>query len=137
MASLRWDLNEETDYDSACQRCELHVTIATDAEKTMLFDRLRPDKRDNGARGLALVSDLPPLACGVVLLADDRLEPSEGFQDYARVYDTPPPFTVTFWRPSQESLARHRNPLVWEGTGLTPKRSITTDPLHCFYLGVL
>ena len=137
MESLRWDLNEETAYDSACQRCELHVTIATDAEKTMLFDRLRPDKRDNGARGLALVSDLPPLACGVVLLADDRLEPSEGFQDYARVYDTPPPFTVTFWRPSQESLARHRNPLFWEGTGLTPKRSITTDTLHCFYLGVL
>ena len=137
MGSLRWGVNAETDYDNARRRCELHVTIATDEEKTMLFGRLRPDKRDNGARGLALVSDPPPLACGVVLHADDRLEPSEGFLDYALAPEATPPFMVTFWRRSEESLSRHRNPLVWEATELTTKHSITTDTLHCFYLGVL
>ena len=77
------------------------------------------------------------LACGVVLHADDRLEPSEGFLDYALAPEATPPFMVTFWRRSEESLSRHRNPLVWEATELTTKHSITTDTLHCFYLGVL
>ena len=79
----------------------------------------------------------PPLASGATLQADDRLEPSEHLLDYALVREATPPFAVTFWRRSEETLARRRSPLFWSGAGATPKRSITTDTLHCFYLGVL
>ena len=137
MTSLRWDINDESDYDRACRRCEIIVEIATEAEKTMVSERLRPDKRDGGARGLGLASAPPPLSCGATLHADDRLEPSEQLLDYALFREATPPFTVTFWRHSEETLARHRNPLFWSGTGVTPTRCITTDTLHCFYLGVL
>jgi hypothetical protein len=137
MTSLRWDINDESDYEHACRRCEIIVEIATEAEKTMVSERLRPDKRDGGARGLGLASAPPPLSCGATLHADDRLEPSEQLLDYALFRDATPPFTVTFWRHSEETLARHRNPLFWSGTGVTPTRCITTDTLHCFYLGVL
>ena len=137
MASLRWDINDEGDYDRACRRCEIIVDITTDTDKAMISERLRPDKRDGGARGLALATAPPPLTCGATLHADDRLEPSEHLLDYALFREAAPPVTVTFWRHSEETLARHRNPLFWSGAGLTPMRSITTDTLHCFYLGVL
>ena len=137
MASLRWGINDEGDYDRACRRCEIIVDITTDADKAMISERLRPDKRDGGARGLALAATPPPLASGATLQADDRLEPSEHLLDYALFREAAPPFTVTVWRRSEETLARRRNPLFWSGAGVTPKRTITTDTLRCFYLGVL
>ena len=41
------------------------------------------------------------------------------------------------WRPSEESLARHRNPLFNDELGLLPQRSLVADTLHCLYLGVM
>jgi hypothetical protein len=112
MASLRWGINDEGDYDRACRRCEIIVDITTDADKAMISERLRPDKRDGGARGLALAATPPPLASGATLQADDRSEQSEHLLDYALSREATPPFTVTFWRLSEEALARHRSPLV-------------------------
>jgi hypothetical protein len=43
MTSLRWDINDESDYDRACRRCEIIVEIATEADGTMVSERLRPD----------------------------------------------------------------------------------------------
>ena len=42
-----------------------------------------------------------------------------------------------FWRPSRETLVRHRCPLWDETIGLTPVTSIALDMLHTFYLGPL
>ena len=131
MTSLKRDLNDESDYDRACRRCEIIVEIATDPEKTMVSERLRPDKRDGGARGLGLASAPPPLSCGATLHADDRLEPSEQLLDYALFREATPPFTVTFWRHSEETLARHHNPFFWSGErGNTPLYTAATEAYY-------
>ena len=44
---------------------------------------------------------------------------------------------VVFWRTSCETIARHRNPLFQRRYGVTPRRSICVDILHCLYLGVM
>eukprot|EP00969_Alexandrium_andersonii_P050824 2233455-Alexandrium_andersonii.AAC.1 len=47
------------------------------------------------------------------------------------------PCQVLFWRPSRETLVRHRCPL-WDATiGLTPSRVLAVDMLHTYYLGSL
>ena len=45
------------------------------------------------------------------------------------------PARVLFWRVLMESMARRRNPLFNEGTGLTPDRSAALDWLHGLSLG--
>ena len=44
-------------------------------------------------------------------------------------------FTVTFWRVSLETLARHRNPLFSEMTGMS-QRNIGADAMHTLSMGV-
>jgi hypothetical protein len=46
------------------------------------------------------------------------------------------PFPVRFWRRSEESIARRRNPLFCEWLGITPERTFTVDVLHALHLGV-
>ena len=45
---------------------------------------------------------------------------------------------VLFWRPSMESICRHRSPLfVGPEIGITPVDSIVFDVLHTLYLGMM
>ena len=59
------------------------------------------------------------------LLRGDREEPSEDRPDIAALeYMAEFPVTVLFWRPSSETLARHKNPLSGEALGFTPQRAV-------------
>jgi hypothetical protein len=131
--ALNWRCNEDADYDATCSRCELPVRLRDEAARQMVLRVLRPDKRTNGSQGLALASDLPSLG----LVANDRLEPSAGLPDVHALDVVALPADVIFWRPSLESLARHRNPLFCNLLGMSPKRSLTIDALHALYLGVM
>ena len=72
------------------------------------------------------------------LLANDRLEPSPGLPDVGRLEDvTEFPLSVIFWRGSEETLSRHRNPLFDRQLGVTPRKSVVMDALHAIFLGVL
>jgi hypothetical protein len=92
---------------------------------------LRWDKRAKG--GLKLATDVPELG----LSAGDRLEPSDSCPDVGAVSGLAPPFTLTFWRDSEESISRHRNPLFRASYGLAAETSMTVDTLHALYLGVM
>ena len=129
---LRWRRNQDGDYNTGCRRCEVHVPLTHDT-RAMIVDLLRFDKRASGSRGLALIRDVPELG----LLAGDRLEPSRTLRNVSFLEDLELPATVTFWRCSEETLARHRNPLFHDSTGLTPKQNVTIDLLHTLNLGVM
>ena len=64
-----------------------------------------------------------------------RLEPSEYLPDVGAFFTLSVfPHPVLFWDPKEDTLLRHRNPLL-SGTiaGLSPL-SCTVDTLHCLYL---
>jgi len=130
---LRWPCNTDDDYDRACDRCEVVVRL-TGATKALVLECLRYDKRDSGAHGRALSRDIEALG----LRANDRLEPSAVLPDVSKLADLETPATVVFWRCSEETLTRHRNPL-FKDSAVTGLRftSLTTDLLHALYLGVM
>ena len=132
VASLHWTCNSDDDYERACVRCEIRLDLDAIAKATVLA-LLRPDKRKDGSHGLALTCDIPTLG----LLANDRLEPCPTLQDAHALADAPVPVAVVFWRVSNETLTRHRNPLFCDEIGLSPKRSLTVDMLHANNLGVM
>ena len=128
-------LNGDLDYAAACARAEIHVEL-TRRTRAICVDALRYDRRNDGAHGLALTRDIIELG----LRRDDRLEPSEHLLDISLLREVPlegdDTIKVVFWRSSNESLARHRNPILDAEIGLSPKRALSIDPLHCLYLGV-
>jgi hypothetical protein len=68
----------------------------------------------------------------------DRLEPTETFPDVGQFKEmTVFPVQVLFWRPSMESICRHRSPLWCPEIGITPVDSIVFDVLHTLYLGMM
>ena len=131
--SVRWRTNQIDEYDAACTRCELRVLVRTVADRDLIVARLRYDKRSSGAHGRALCADIPAL----FLRADDRLEPGESLPDVANLETLEPPVTLLFWRPSEEAISRHRNPIFDGALGTLPARSMTVDTLHTIHLGVM
>jgi hypothetical protein len=129
--ALSWRCNGDNDYEDACLRCEHRVRIVDEATRQGVIRVLRPDKREHGSHGLALVTALPTLG----LEANDRLEPSDELPDVCALETATLPCTVVFWRRSDDSLARHRNPLFCPELGLTPNQCLTTDTLHAMYFG--
>jgi hypothetical protein len=129
----RWLENVEGDYEAACARCSITVNVADEAARDMIANKLRYDKRSGGSRGRALTQSIPALN----LEQHDRLEPSDGLWDIGAFEEIPVPAIVIFWRPSRESLARHRNPLMVSALGMEPSRALTVDVLHALHLGVL
>ena len=82
LRSLSWRPNSDDDYEQACLRCEIPVTL--DARlRDIICARLKYDRRQDGARGLALVANVPEVA----LRSGDRLEPSPCMRDVARIFD--------------------------------------------------
>ena len=129
--SLAFHVNADSDYEAACTRCELWVTLSHEHHKR-LCALLRYDKRPGGSHGRALVEAFPPLH----LLAGDRLEPSPSLEDIGRFDDIASfPARVLFWRPAMQSLCHRRCPLLDASLGITPVRTIALDLLHTLYLG--
>ena len=109
-AGLRWHCNTPTDYDAACLRCERRVHLYTDSQRDELVKCLAFDKRPTGARGRALAHS-PPGGNFPQLQPDDRLEPDDVLRDIGSLEDVVTPATVTVWRRSSKTIARHKNPL--------------------------
>ena len=132
-AGMSSRLNQLGDYDAACARCELHVTLQPD-QRDMLSKILRFDKRDDGNHGRCLIEDVHCLG----LREGDRLEPSIGLMDVHR-FETVDvfPLSVCFWRSANESMSRRRNPLFNSVLGIDPACVLCIDILHCFHLGIL
>lgn len=136
LEQLTWSINEEQDYYEACDRCEIKATLRNKRDADEIEQFLRYDKREHGCRGRGLVRDLR--INNVELLKDDRLEPSESLMDIGCLDQIVNfPVVVIFWRMSAETLTRHRNPLLDRAIGITPKRTLTVDVLHAFFLGIL
>lgn len=130
---LPWRSNLPGEYEEACARCEMHVVLSKPLHEAIL-NALVWDKRKDGSRGRALRHAIPQAR----LRAGDRLEPAACLLDvgeFDQICVFPHP--VVFWRPTLETLARHRNPLFSQALGLTPGRSMTVDVLHALHLGVL
>jgi hypothetical protein len=132
IGSLAWICNGDAEYEDACQRCEITVRLDL-ASRAKVLALLRPDKRQHGARGLALVGPVPELN----LLTDDRLEPSPSLPDVDGLAAAELPIEVIFWRKANDTLTRHRNPLFCDALGLSPRRNLTVDELHAVNLGVM
>ena len=136
MHALTWLVNSEQDYFSACSRCEKIVTLRNKQDVDAIVSILRYDRRKHGVHGRALVAGI--VIQGVQLLVNDRLEPSLGLPDIGALeHRTEFPFQIIFWRTSEESLARHRNPVFEPELGITPARSVVVDVLHAVFLGIL
>ena len=130
-----WQDNGPGDYTAACARCEMTRTN-TEASHSALIGVLAYDKRSSSgcSRGLALKVDVPALD----LKQGDRVEPTARLLDVAGVFALASfPTTLTLGRPSRETLARHRSPLLCDELGLSPHDSLTVDPLHALFLGVM
>ena len=104
-------------------------------------DRSGPSGTYNRIRGCiraCLIICLPGQINGRQLRRNDRLEPSRAFPDVGKLDCVDSfPLEIVFWRPSQETLTRHRNPLFDREIGITPKQSLVADLLHTFFLGIL
>ena len=130
---LRWPETTDADYDLACDACEVKIIVATLEQRKHITDALKFDKRDKGGRGRCLVRDLPAWN----LRELDRLEPSVEIPDVAQFDEHPVPFRATFWRASEETATRHRNPLCSQPKYGLALSIFTIDSLHSFYLGPL
>ncbi len=108
----------------------LRVFVADQRTQALIAGLLDYDRKRNGSRGRALTGDMPLLG----LRAGDRLEPSLDLTDVSQFEKLVPPFLVLFWRPANESMAKHRCP-VFSIPGVSVV-SIALDMLHCLNLGV-
>ena len=125
-----WPRASLTEYNDACSKCELVRTLSR-ADHLLLKPHVRSDTRPGGSRGRRLVKDFPSLN----LLKGDRLEPSKSLQAVGQ-FESISEFllTVIFWRPSEDTRTRHRNPImVADGLTLT---HFVVDLLHAVHLGI-
>ena len=129
---LEWRPNMPGDYNAACARCE--VIIILDRGSHALIESslaIVPLK------GSVLLRDILTLG----LVRGDRLEPCAWLHD-VQTFDMIEsfPHPCMFWRASEDTNARHRNPLFDTDEnviGITAEDSITVDTLHALYLGSL
>ena len=126
--------NGPEDYWDACERCE-HVFVLSALTHALLVSLLFYDKRKDGSKGMAL--RFHPDLAGMGLQTGWRLEPSDFLADIGEfgkisVFQ----FSVMFWAVGEDSLTRHRNPLIRRSLGVSIL-SLTVDTLHTLYLGVM
>ena len=133
LCELPWPEATDNDYDQACRACERWVILETLQMWRRVRANLVYDRTKRGSHGRALTCNIEPLQ----LLKGDRLEPCATMQDVA-LFDTAPvlPARVLFWRPSEETRSKHRNPLVRSDLGIG-LHTFATDSLHTLNLGVL
>jgi len=126
-----WELADHASYELACDRCEVHAHITSHAALLQVAALLFYDKRTYGNRGRCLSQAVPALG----LLKGDRLEPTPRLRDVALFETQTVPCTVTFWRQSEETSTKHRNPLFDRAIGIGVQ-TLKVDSLHCLALGV-
>ena len=129
--SAEWELNDHSSYEAACERCEIHAAFASQAALAQVAELLFWDLRTYGQRGRCLSQPVPSLG----LQKGDRLEPSDQLPDVADFETQATPCVVVFWRSTNETTTRHRNPLFDAAIGITVQ-SLKVDSLHCLALGV-
>ena len=119
------------DYNKSCANCE-HTVVLTKRQHGIVKSNLEYDKRAAGSRGRIVKVNLPEVG----LLAKDRLEPS-GFVTDVAVYESIDTFptTTTWWRRSEETFSRHRNPVLSDTVGVNFE-TFALDLLHTLYQGV-
>ena len=117
--SLRDEVETFQTYSDACSKCEIETSLLAWEDFRAVRQSLHQDKRDDGARGLALDDNFPTLG----LLKGDRLEPTEDILDVYCVYNFDEssylPRKLHFWRRKNETYARHRCPLFDEQLGIS------------------
>ena len=126
------------DYERSCAKCEVLVRITTNLARTRIVDHLlwMVGKKWKGRTIKAdLQIDGQPL-----LLAGDRLEPSQQLMDVGALHLVPLPLTVVFWRVSRledqvTDAVHHRCPLFCEELHTDPVGTIVIDTLHTLYYG--
>ena len=128
---LPFVVTTERDYEDACRLCERRVYIPSKEAHARMRAALFFDNRKKGGAGRCLRVDLPEFG----LNAGDRLEPSTdnpdiiGFDEWVAF-----PRYAMFWRPSLETMTRHRNPMF--SIEFVSHELILIDILHAVYLGV-
>ena len=132
-SSLRWVCSAAGDYLNDCLRSERKVVISSEDVRSRILNVLEYDTRKDGNHGRCLTEDLLDLG----LLRGDRLEPSDELPDIGAFKSATIGSIAIFWRRSEESLARHRNPCFMPDMGLDVDRCLSYDVLHCIHLGVL
>ena len=128
-----WPLKAHGQYEEACRKCEV-VVDATWQQYKKVKASLEYFGAASGPRGRALVCDIPELG----LAKRDRLEPCASVPDTGEGFDKlsfEGTHRLVFWRRSEETLTRHRNPLLQEGSGITLE-TLAFDLLHTWFLGV-
>ena len=126
-------LNDDADYEAACTRCEIRLTLTAETH-ALLAPLLTVDLR--GKQGPLLKADV--VVGGQRLEAGDRLEPSGELLDTAAFAQwTRFPLRVVFWRSRNETMCRRRCPLLARDLGLTLRSAVAFDVLHTLHLGVM
>ena len=118
----------QAEYEAAVSRCEIVFVVNHEITRARLKGLLDDDVTARGAHGRALRLDFEDR-----LRKGDRLEPGADLWDTADFDTKPLPFTCIFWRPDNESLAKHRCPLMDEAIGITVE-TLMIDVLHTLYL---
>ena len=103
---LPWHVNTQDDWEAACERCTIRVTFPQQRYIEAVSAFLVYDIRKTGSLGRAVTQSFPALG----LVVGDRLEPAENLPDVGAFELLVAPVTVKFWRPSLESMVRHRCP---------------------------
>ena len=122
---------DQVAYEEACAACEVWVELESKAQHQVVLGSLFYDKRKRGSKGRSLSRDIPALK----LLQGDRLEPSKSLENVGHFEDLEPPCTVLFWRPGNQTLTLHRNPLFCKETS-AGVGTLSLDTLHTLHLGV-
>ena len=94
--NLDWPLRTHDAYESACARCEVQITIRSNAEMTLLVNALAFSK-GRGIRGRRIATPLQ--LDGKHMCVGDRLEPSTDLPDTHSLEKSHLPVRITFWRP--------------------------------------
>ena len=134
--NLPWPRRDETKYEASCLQCERWITLRSDEMHKKILASLSWFKSSSGPRGRALKVDMPQLG----LKKNDRLEPCAAVQDVGETFDNlvvdpSRPIRICFWRRSEETAIRHRNPLICRALH-SSVRTMVVDSLHCWYLGI-
>ena len=118
-------------YEAACAACEIR-TVLQPADVPLVRARLEYEKRQGQSRGRVLQEDLPQFG----LLKGDRLAATVEHPNIASLAPEEAPRVVLWWRKSNETVTRFRNPLFRKGTGVTLD-TVGIDWLHALSLGVM
>ena len=116
-------------YEAACARFESAVVL-DGADIIRVRAALECDVRAHGAKGRAIVADIPLLG----LRKNMRLEPTIEHPDVSDIDTATGPYTAVFLDSTAQSATRHRNPLFYTRSMITPE-STAIDWLHCLSLG--